>query len=400
MWDCRKDAVIPDAQISFLSMLHEKKEVRTRMLSDGAKKKTEFIIRALYYAVLVILTYVAYRFAGIILPFVISFALVALMQPSIRLIHKKFKINKKVLSITFTAVIYIGAGALLFLLLTQLVIMLKDVLITLPGYYQNTIVPIFSNTEGSMNSWLSAMPPEWQDVFDGVQNKLTDTLLNLVGMVSQVGTSMLNSLWNSFPGFVIGLLFTILLSFAIGTQYDSVIRFLSDQVPDKFSETFSGVKAVIKNTVFKYIKAQLILMAIAAAESIVGLLIIGAPNVVIMTVIIALLDLLPVFGPGVVMIPWAIIELLQGNIHFAIGIVIVYAVIAIVRNVISPKIVGSQLGLHPIMSLLSIYVGYRLLGFLGMIAFPITIQILLEMHKKGNIRLFKEQQRTEYENEL
>ncbi|MDR1539572.1 MAG: AI-2E family transporter [Clostridiales bacterium] len=76
--------------------------------------------------------------------------------------------------------------------------------------------------------------------------------------------------------------------------------------------------------------------------------------------------------------------------NFAIGIIIVYAVIAIVRNAISPKIVGSQLGLHPIVSLLSIYVGYRLLGLCGMIAFPIIIQVLLAMHKRGNIHLFKE----------
>jgi sporulation integral membrane protein YtvI len=326
---------------------------------------------------------------------VIAFVLAALIQPLIRLIQKKLKINKKILSVTLTAIIYIGAGALLFLLLTQFVIMLKNALTTFPVYYQNTIAPLLSNTEGATNSWLSSMSPEWQDVLNGMQDKLTDGLLDLVGMISKMGTSMLNGLWSGFPGFVIGLLFTILLSFAVGTQYDSVVRFLSDQIPAKFSQSLSGVKDVIKNTVFKYVKAQLIIMVITFVIALVGLLIIGAPNLAVMTAIIAFLDLLPVFGPGTVMIPWAIIEFLQGNVRFAIGIIIVYAVITIVCNTLSPKIVGSQLGLHPIISFLSIYVGYRLLGFFGMIAFPITMQILLEMHNKGNIRLFKKQQRTE-----
>ena len=362
------------------------------MFTGKIKERAEFLVAVSYYAVLAALIYVTYRLINILLPFVIGFVLAALLQPLKRWMQKKLKINKKALSIALTALIYLGAGAVLFILIIQLVYMLRDVLSAFPDYYKNSIVPMLSGTGNVVEGWLTSMFPSWQESFSSIQNRLVDGTQSIASNVTQAGISLLSRLWNGLPGFLIGLLFTILLSFPIGTHYDSVIEFLLFQVPDKLSVILSGIRSVIKDTLLKYIKAQLMLMVIVFAGSVIGLLIIRSQNAFGMAVIIAFFDLLPVFGPGTVMIPWAVIELLQGNIRFAIGLAVVYTIITIGRNIIAPRVVGSQLGMHPIISLLSIYIGYRLLGFFGMIAFPIIVQILLAMHEKGSIRLFREKQ--------
>lgn len=360
------------------------------MFSDGTNKRLEFVISTFYFIILAGLVYVAYRLVGILLPFIIAFILAALLRPLILWIHHKLKVDKKVLSIFLTSIIYIGAGALLFLVITQLVILLRNVLTSLPDYYNKTIAPLFFNTRDSMETWLSDLFEGWQEAMNIIQARLTDSLQSLVVMAAQAGTSLLSGLWNGLPGFFIGLLFTILLSFPIGTQYDSVAVFLLSQIPENLAESITEIRGVIKNTVLKYLLAQLILLAITCALSLTGLLIIGVPNAVGMSLIIAFFDMLPVFGPGSVMIPWVIVETFQGHVSFAVGLAIVYAVITLVRNSIAPRVVGTQLGLHPIISLLSIYVGYRLLGIFGMISFPIIIQVLIAMHNNGQIRLFRE----------
>jgi sporulation integral membrane protein YtvI len=360
------------------------------MLSDGANRKIEFIISVAYYSIIAVLIYSAYRLIGITLPFGIALALVAVMQPSVRWLHKKLGANQKLLSIIVIAIIYAGAGAVLFWLFSQLFIILKGVLTELPDYYKNAIDLLFVSSGNAADFWISDMSPELREVLLGIQGRLFDWLQELVLRISQTGTSALSGLLNGIPGFFLSLLITIVLSFLISTQYEMITRFLEGQVPEKAAATLTGVRKIVKDTVFKYAKAQIILMLITFAEATIGMLAVGAHNPIGVAALIAFIDLMPVLGAGSVLLPWAIIELLQGSVHFAIGLAIVYITISIIRRIIEPKVVGDQLGIHPIIALLSIYVGWRLVGIWGMVSFPIIIQILLAMHKEGKIKLFKE----------
>lgn len=360
------------------------------MLTDGTRRKLEFLITLLYYAAIVGLLYLAYRLVGIVLPFVIAFILAAMLEPIKRLIQRKLRLNGKVVSFIMTAIIYLAAATVLFLVIMQIVLLLRDLLSGLPAYFTSTIAPLISGAGDNMETWISQRFPDLHSVFTNMQDSLTNLINNLVSTISQAGTSAVGGLWSAVPGFVMGLMFTILLSFPISAGFDSVKEFILNQMPEKVAVRISGVREVVKDSAIKYLRAQLILMAITFVLTIIGLLIAGIPNAVGMAVIIALIDLLPVFGAGTIMIPWALIELLQGNTNYAIGIAIVYVVVLVVRNIFSPKIVGDQLGLNPIISLLSIYVGFRVLGIVGMIFFPIIIQILVALHNNGSLRLYKD----------
>ncbi len=130
-------------------------------------------------------------------------------------------------------------------------------------------------------------------------------------------------------------------------------------------------------------------MSITFIELSIGLSILRIENSIIIAFLISIFDILPVLGTGGIMIPWTIITALQGNIPMAFALLVVYLVVTIIRNIIEPKIVGSQIGLHPVVTLISMFVGAQLFGVIGLFGFPITLSLLRHLNDTGAIKLFK-----------
>ena len=124
------------------------------------------------------------------------------------------------------------------------------------------------------------------------------------------------------------------------------------------------------------------------AELMIGFLVIGISNPIGLAVGIALFDALPVFGTGTIMIPWAVMELINGNYTLAAGVFVVYCIIDIMRNILEPKIIGTQFEMNPIVALITVYLGYQLFGIIGMVVLLITVYILLTFHRVGKIKLY------------
>jgi predicted PurR-regulated permease PerM len=108
-------------------------------------------------------------------------------------------------------------------------------------------------------------------------------------------------------------------------------------------------------------------------------------NAILIAIITAVFDILPVLGTGGILIPWAIMTLFQGNYQTGIGLLLVYLFVTVVRNILEPKIVGGQLGIHPVVTLMSMFVGVNLLGVIGLFGFPITISLLKHLNDTGTI---------------
>ncbi len=130
-------------------------------------------------------------------------------------------------------------------------------------------------------------------------------------------------------------------------------------------------------------------MSITIEELTNGLTFIGIRNSVLIALLIAIFDILPVLGTGGIMLPWTIITAFQGQLSTALGLLIVYLVVTIIRNIIEPRIVGRQIGLHPVVTLVSMFVGAQLFGVLGLFGFPIGLSLLRHLNETGTIRIFK-----------
>ena len=212
-------------------------------------------------------------------------------------------------------------------------------------------------------------------------------------IISSVSVSLVGGLSSllatSLPGLFIKLLLMIISTFFIALDYDRIASFFVRQLSENAQEVFWEIKEYVTGTLFVCIRSYAIIMSITFVELSIGLSVIGIENAVVIALLIAIFDILPVLGTGGIMIPWAVITAIQGEYRMAIALFAVYIVVTIIRNIIEPKIVGSQLGLHPVATLASLYVGAQLFGAVGLFGFPIALSLLRYLNEQGTIKIFK-----------
>ena len=357
------------------------------MLSEKTKERIDFIVRIAYYALVIVIAYIAFRGLWMVWPLVLAFLFSAMFQPLIRFIHRKFKINRKLSAIALMALLYVGIGTLLYRIILEMVHFLRDFFAGLPALYENVIVPSITD----LGVWLQEVLGDYYiDVLSEFDINIGAWFYGVAGELSHWGVSWATGFINSVPNILMNILFMILLSFFITYDYDRVVGFVKNQMPIKGLAFFGSVKALSRNTLFQYLKSYILIMIVTFAELTVGFLIIGVTNPIGVAAAIALFDFLPVLGAGSVIAIWVIVEVLGGNITFAIGLAVVGIVVTIVRNIIEPKIVGDRFGVSPITVLLSAFLGYRFFGPVGMLLAPVFTQLVLVLHKNGLIRLYKE----------
>ncbi|MCL2056990.1 MAG: sporulation integral membrane protein YtvI, partial [Oscillospiraceae bacterium] len=321
-----------------------------------------------------------------ILPFVLAFCIVSALNPVIRFVTGKLKLSHSAASISVMVIIYGLAGFLLFRLIMLIFYFMRDVFTQLPGYFDTSVVPVVRRVGESLMSLSDRLPVSdaWLgELESGIMNAIQSFLVS----VSQSGLGYVTAFTGRIPSFMVGFLFTIMLSFFIGIRYEEVTAFMKDQLPAKLMIMAGELRGIIGDIARRYFSALLKLMVITFVELAIGLTVLRVPNALLTALGVAVLDALPAFGTGTVLIPWALIELVQGNYAFAAGLAILYVIITVVRNIIEPHIVGQKLGLNPVAALVAIYLGFRTMGILGMIVMPMAVQILIELHRKGIIIL-------------
>ena len=172
------------------------------------------------------------------------------------------------------------------------------------------------------------------------------------------------------------------MSLYFAKDYNVVKKFVFSLIPHEKIMATKRVKNLLFLRVFKMLKGYLILSGITFLELFLAFLVLKIKNAFIYAVIISLIDALPVLGTGLVLLPWGIVNMLSGNIVMGVKIVIVYLIVAVVRNILEPKIIGQKMGIPPLLSLLIIFLGIRLFSFLGMIVFYITVVLVIDYYRE------------------
>ena len=161
------------------------------------------------------------------------------------------------------------------------------------------------------------------------------------------------------------------------------------QFDQKTMNIILQIKEYVAGTLFVCIRSYALIMSITFLELALGLTVIGVDRSLLIAFLISVFDVLPVLGTGGIMIPWTILTALQGNYPLSAGLLTVYLIITVIRNIIEPKIVGSQIGLHPVVTLSSMFVGAQLFGVLGLFGFPIGLSLLRHLNDNGTLRVYK-----------
>ena len=283
-------------------------------------------------------------------------------------------------------VFYMTIGAGIAILFYQGAQFAADLFRQVPALYQEYIQPLLQTLSASLQEIISFLP---FDDFSDVFAQLSASLDSVVSSVSSDLVSLLGQVTVGLPSFVVSFIFAIISSFFIAMDYGKITRFLLLQLNEKQQQVVMTTRYFIKDTILQFLIGYGKIMCITFVELCIGLSVLGVDNSIIISFLIALFDVLPVFGTGGIMIPWIIISLLMQDIKLAVGLTIVYLIITLIRNIIEPRIVGEQIGLHPLLMLLSMYLGIRFFGFLGLFLLPATLLLIKELNEKGILHIYK-----------
>jgi len=323
--------------------------------------------------VLLVLSYIFLKYAlGIILPFAFSYLIVALARPIINKMCSKRKIPKQFASILVISV-------LLFLVIYLTVICVSYGIRQL-GDITNSILDNLSRENNFISNAFDAVEnlkgkfPFLNNILPGMDESLYSLMLETAGnafkALSGKLTSFMARLVSSMPSFIVMLIAIILSLFYFSKDYDLIAKKIERSFPEKISSKLPIVKREIVGMVSKYIKAYSILLLITLVQLFSGFLILGIKNSFLLSVLIAFVDMLPILGVGTVLIPWAIVELIGGNTFVGIGLLILFVIVYIVRQIAEPKVLSKQMNVHPLITLFAMYAGLKILGIGGLIIAP------------------------------
>ena len=344
--------------------------------------KKDFLLNVFFIVTVLALIVVVSKFLlAYIFPFVIGIGVAFVVQKPALYLSKRLHINKQVFAVTLTVLICFVVLAAIFLGVWALGNRMTEYISKMPEYirgFQKTVDGMEKKITDNIQSLTAGQKNAIQTAF----SKAINSFITLAtDFISDTAANIIKGL----PGFLISSIVTVVASCYLAKDFDRLKRFAAGLMKPERVKTVSGIKNVFVKNSIKFIKGYGIISVITFFELSLAFSVLGIKKAILTAMLISLVDALPVLGVGTVIIPWAIIELLKNNLILGFGLVITYAVIAVVRNFIEPKIIGNQMGINPIFTLFSMFLGLKIAGILGMILFPLTLTVMIDYYKNENI---------------
>lgn len=337
------------------------------------------IVLIIYTAVALLVAVAAFKYIlPVLVPFIIALVFSVLMEPVIRILQRRAKMSRGFATMTAMLFVFGGIAVLLSVIILQLVAELIHLSVSLPGlaaefrvYYQDLIE--------RATAFYVTLPP---GVIASLEQNITNLAANLQGLISRAVNSIL--LFISFvPGTITILVVSLLATYFLARDRHLMVELLLRLIPAPWGEKTVVVMREISSAFMGYLRAQAILVMITMIISVTGLYLIGADYALTMGLLVGFFDLIPVLGPATVYIPWMIWSFATGAAGFGVKLVVLYVLVLIVRQVLETKIVSSNLGLHPLATLVAMYAGLKTLGLAGLILGPILLIAIQAVIKAG-----------------
>ncbi len=353
------------------------------------ENKRKFVINFFYFIIVVAIVYFLFKYAiNFLMPFLLAYVVAAMLRPAAKFLEKRTKMNYKIASLLCVILFYCTIGALIFVICAEIFWFTRDQIMKLPHFYKTTLEPMLKTLLGASLELPDDFDLTIAEALQSISSSLLSSVGNLVSWLSsEIGASVSNFAM-SLPSLMLKIVFCIVSSFYFTADYEFIHSFIEKQFGEASYSKFDAARIAVRDIIGSYIKSYAIILAITFAELTVALFILRVPGAILLALLIAVFDILPVVGTGTILIPWAVVEFINGHIGMGIGLLVTYIVIFIIRNIMEPKIVGHQVGLHPLVTLLAMFVGTMLFGIVGLFGIPITMALLVDLNDKGIIKIF------------
>lgn len=352
-------------------------------------------IRAAVVLLAIIATYYVLSFLiPLIYPFLIGWMIALLIQPPVRFLERRLRFPRW-LGVFFILFLFVGSIITgLLILIAQMVLELTHLAQQLPGYLQYLnqylVDMLTKNTQlshiiGNVQTYLQRNPEHKAQIINSIQRNLDVLANNGTELITQIISSV-GKFLSDLPYVASVIVFIMLAAFFIGIDWPKLRKKLLGIFPDHLRKTGGIIMRDLRHALYGFVRAQLVLIMITATITLIGLLILGVNYALTIALIALLLDLLPYIGVGGMLVPWSIYLFVTGDYHLGLGIAVLYGVIVFVRHLLEPKLLASNVGLDPLPTLIALFIGLKLLGFIGVIIGPVTVVILLALHRTGVLR--------------
>ena len=303
-------------------------------------------------------------------PFLIGTLIAVAVERLVNYFIVKFKWPRKLVGTILVIIVYLLIATILALIISALVNEALDISSKIPTIYEESKIE-YNAIYKTVTNFMDNVPAT-------ISNSIYELGLKLLGKVTEFATTMVNSVIDFImfvPNIIIYVIITFLATLFLVTDRRTITRYLTDLFPNELVKKASNVIMKSFKSLGSYLRAMCIMICITFVELLIAFTILKQPYPLTLALIVAVVDALPILGTGTILIPWAIYSAITGNIGLGVGLLVVYLVITVVRQLIEPKVVSENIGVHPFITLLAMYIGFKIFGLFGLIVGPVVMII-------------------------
>lgn len=335
-------------------------------------RKIQLILTVLVCAVILLKT------LPYLWPFLLGFLFAMLMKPAIDALAKWLNRLKKprVLATLLVMVVMYGIIILLMTVLFQQ-------LITEGQKLAKNVPSLLGWVQRTLKEWVERLMPAnleaQQEALNARIDQITSAIVNTMqGFITKATPAVASSAWSTvtrIPHTILFVVMTVMSSFYFAYDGARIKQFLARQLPKGVIDRANALRLHIGHAVLQQIKAQILVSCTIMVALVIGFFVFSIDYALLLGITIGFLDVLPIIGAGTFLIPWSLFNLFAGNFPIGIKLAVMYLMVIVVRQIVEPRIVGKKLGLYPLVSMVSMYVGLKMMGFIGLIVAPIAANI-------------------------
>ncbi|MBO8156458.1 MAG: sporulation integral membrane protein YtvI [Bacillaceae bacterium] len=356
-----------------------------------------YLQRMLRFAIVVGVVLIAFltvfTLARYTYPFLIAIVIAFLINPVVNLFEHKLKIPRAFSVFLVILLILALVSGIITILIVEIANGMTYLSTVVPKYFED-LVKYFQNLVAAqviplyerLSAMLDTLDPAQKEQ---IMNQIKDVGSSIADSGKQLLTGILT--WipeqlRALPNLATVLIFSLLGTFFISKDWYKLGERIQILLPDRLLTSGSNVFKGLQKALFGFIKAQLTLISITAVIVLIGLLILRVDYAITIALITGVVDLLPYLGTGIIFVPWILYVFFTKNFFLTIGLSVLYIIVIVQRQLMEPKVLSTNIGLDPLATLVALFVGFQLFGFLGLIIGPVALVIINTLHQTGVLR--------------
>lgn len=340
---------------------------------ERLRRQREFLIEFAFWAVVIGIVGLVLKAAGsVLLPFVLAFAAAWLLSVPVDRAAERLHIRRGIVSVAVVLLFYGGLVCLICFACSRLAGLFYDTFENLMDFFAGTIVPALNQFFRWIEHTFGLFSPQ---AVQGGAAGTADAVEKVEKLFSGISDGMIagvSGIAAKIPGIFMNVVITVIATIFMELEFHSMKVYLKRWIPEKYRKNLREGKAHVGKMLKKCVLSYALIFLMTFAELLIGFLLLRIDGAVVIAFLTAVLDILPVFGTGTVLLPWAVTALVSGNVKIGIGISVLYLVITVVRNMAEPKLVGRQMGISPVIMLPCMLIGLKLFGVIGLFLLPLA----------------------------